>query len=262
VMNLCTNAAHAMRDRPGTLTITLDRVDASPELAAKVPGIELVRYARLRVRDTGSGMSDETLAQIFNPFFTTKAPGEGTGLGLSVVHGILESHDSAIHVESRLGEGTVVECYFPEHAEPLATDEIVQASLPHGHGEHVLFVDDEAPLANAARLGLERLGYRTTVFTDPAEALQRFVAAPDDFQLVVTDLHMPVMTGLDLSRAVLAERPRTPVILISGYSGPTAEKVKALGIREVIAKPLSIASLARAVHGAIAGTEARGSWAP
>jgi PAS domain S-box-containing protein len=262
VMNLCTNAAHAMRDRPGRLMVSLERVDATPELAAKVAGIELVRYARLSVRDNGSGMSAETLAQIFNPFFTTKAPGEGTGLGLSVVHGILDSHDGAIHVESRPEQGTVVDCYFPEHAEPLAIDQREQASLPRGHGEHVLFVDDEAPLANAARLGLERLGYRTTICTDPAEALRRFVAAPEDFELVVTDLHMPVMTGLDVARGVLTERPNTPVLLISGYGGPTAEKVKALGIREVIAKPLSIARLARAVYGALAGTPARGSWPP
>jgi CheY-like chemotaxis protein len=261
-MNLCTNAAHAMLDRPGALIVTLDRVDADPDLAAKVPGVELVRYARLGVRDAGSGMNPETLAQIFNPFFTTKAPGEGTGLGLSVVHGILESHDGAIHVESAPGVGTLVECYFPEHAEPLAIDEAEDASLPRGQGEHVLFVDDEAPLANAARLGLERLGYRMTICTDPAEALRHFAGAPEDFQLVVTDLHMPVVTGLDVARGVLGERPNTPVILISGYSGPTTEKVKALGIREVIAKPLSIARLARAVHGALAGTTPRGSFRP
>jgi PAS domain S-box-containing protein len=254
VMNLCTNATHAMQDRPGSLTITLDtlRVDSSdaPNQLHLEPGV----YARIRVVDTGHGMDEATIGRIFEPFFTTKGPGEGTGLGLSVVHGIVEDHDGVIGVHSKPGEGTTFELYLPEHGEAVPSAVESNADLPRGNSERILFIDDEATISTAAAQLLKIIGYRVTAFTDPRQAWAAFEAAPEDFDLVVTDLTMPHLTGLEISRRVLAKRPDIAVVIATGQSVPwTPESIRSLGVRALVAKPLTVAKLARSLRDALSG---------
>ena len=250
MMNLCTNAAHAMGEQPGRLTVALERVEIAAGAHAELrPG----RHARLTVSDTGCGMTPEVLKRIFEPFFTTKGPTEGTGLGLSVVHGIVKDHDGAITVESRANEGCTFRLFFPEHADgACARPEEGERKLPRGRGERILFVDDERVLCDAGTRLLEYLGYAPVAFADAEEALRRFREDPAGFDLVVTDLTMPPMTGLDLAMEISALRPELPVLLASGFSGTwTQERVKALGLRDLIAKPVSIEVLAAAVRRAL-----------
>ena len=253
IMNLGTNAAHAMRERTGTLAIRLEPVRLGPaECAALSRGLRPGAYACLSVADSGQGMDAATLKRIFEPFFTTKGPGEGTGLGLAVVHGIVEDHDAAVSVQSRPGEGTTFRIYLPEHATLVQTAAAEPAALPRGRGEHVLFLDDERMITDSVRVLLGHLGYRVTPHTDPQAALAAFQADPAGFSLVVTDLTMPHITGIEVARQMLAVRPDLPVLLASGYSGTwTPESLRALGLRGLIAKPLSSAGLAAAVRQAL-----------
>jgi CheY-like chemotaxis protein len=203
------------------------------------------RYVRLSISDSGCGMDEATVARIFEPFFTTKAPGEGTGLGLAVVHGIVRDHDGAILVRSQLGEGTTFEVYFPASRERLAPAVSAELAPLRGRGERVLFVDDEPALCRSASSMLERLGYRVTTTSDPEDALKHFREAPQNVDIVITDLTMPRMTGVDLARELLAMRPELPIVLVSGFSGKwTPEKAQELGIRASLAKPLTPANLA------------------
>ena len=186
---------------------------------------------------------------IFEPFFTTKAPGSGTGLGLSVVHGIMQSHDGAVTVYSQPGEGTTFHLYFPAHAADGAGAPEVYSAVPRGHGERILFLDDEAVLAQMGAKMLERLGYVVTIATDPAEALERFSAHPDTFDALVTDLTMPGLLGTEVAGRVLRVRPDLPILLVTGYTATlTAATVKTLGIRALALKPLNLETLGRSVH--------------
>ncbi len=248
LMNLGTNAAHALRGGIGRLTVELD--DAVLGEANPGPHAELLpgRYARLRVRDNGAGMGPETLKHVFEPFFTTKGPGEGTGLGLAVVHGIVRDHEGAIFVDSELGRGTSVSVYLPEHAVELEAASERSGELPRANGETVLFIDDEAVLCRSVSGLLERLGYRVTARSDPAEALALFRKKPDAFDVVLTDLTMPGLTGVDVAREVLRIAPHKPVLLMSGYSSSwTAESVRTLGVIDLIAKPLGAARLSQSL---------------
>jgi two-component system cell cycle sensor histidine kinase/response regulator CckA len=254
VMNLCTNGCHAMKEGPGRLTITLGalRVDASGN--TDHPQLEPGMYARISVSDTGHGMDEATLARIFEPFFTTKGPGEGTGLGLSVVHGIVEDHDGVISVRSKPGEGTTFEICLPEHGDVVPSEGETTADLPRGNGERILFVDDEPTISAAAGQLLKIIGYRVTTHTDPRQAWAAFDTAPRDFDLVVTDLTMPHLTGLEVTRRILAKRPEIPVLIATGQSVPwTPESIRALGVRGLVAKPLTVAKLARALRDALSG---------
>jgi len=253
MMNLGTNAAHAMRGRPGRLMVTLGGWQADEAQARLHPGLRPGTYVRLAVADTGHGMDEHTRARVFEPFFTTKGPGEGTGLGLSVVHGIMEDHDGAIVLDSRPGEGTAFELYFPQYAGVAGVTLVPDASIPRGAGESVLLVDDEGPLCEAMRTTLQRLGYRVTACTDPVEAVARFRAGPQEFDLLVTDHTMPRMTGLDVIHEVHRVRPELPVLLVSGLSGTwTPDKLRGFSIRELVAKPIDFTGLAQAVHRALA----------
>jgi CheY-like chemotaxis protein len=198
-------------------------------------------------------MPPEILPRIFDPYFTTKEKGEGTGLGLAVVHGIVESHGGFIRVESAPGSGAAFEVHFPAIQSPEPARPAAAQGLPTG-SERILLVDDEAALVDVGRLSLERLGYRVTALGDSREALERFRAAPGDFDLVITDMTMPHLTGDRLASELLALRPALPVILCTGFSaGITPEKALALGIREFIQKPLVIGELAAAVRRALEG---------
>ncbi len=249
IMNLGTNAAHAMRDQPGQLKVTLSRRVVDEAQARFHTGLRPGAYVRLSIADTGHGIDEGTVARIFEPFFTTKGPGEGTGLGLSVVHGIMQNHDGAITVNSRPGEGTVFELYFPEYAGSMSASPEPDERSPRGSGESVLLIDDEKPLGEAMRNTLERLGYRVTAFTDPIDALKRFRATPQAYDLLVTDHTMPHMTGLAVIQEVHRIRKDLPVVLVSGLSGTwTREKLRGFNIGELVAKPLDFAGLAQAVR--------------
>jgi CheY-like chemotaxis protein len=240
VMNLCTNAAHAMGARGGTLAVRVEGVpEVDPTEGPTVPRVRLV------VEDTGEGMSEATLGRLYEPFFTTKQPGEGTGLGLSVVHGIVRDHGATISVESEVGRGTRFVVEFPAFAGSAAGVAGGTHSEPRGAGEHILVVDDEDSIARSSKAGLERLGFRVTSVTNATEALRLVAASPHEFQAVLTDLSMPLLNGLELSRELLSRNPSLPIILVSGHLGATTrESARALGIREVLEKPAPFATLA------------------
>ncbi len=251
-MNLCTNAAHAMRRAPGRLAVKLERVQYDAGAAALPRGLEAGVYARLSVTDTGEGMDEATLARIFEPFFTTKGPGEGTGLGLSVVHGIVEDHDGMIAVRSRRGEGTTFEIYLPEHVAGAPLEKHETMANGFGSGQRILFIDDEAVIGGAVNLLLQRFGFRVTTHTDPRVALASFEAEPAAFDLVVTDLTMPQLDGIEVAKRILARRPEIPVLLATGHTGAwTPEALRALGVRGVLTKPLTSAKLTRAISEAL-----------
>jgi PAS domain S-box-containing protein len=249
IINLCTNAAHAMGARGGELRIGLEDAtlgaDPRPEYRELAPGA----YQRLSVADTGRGIDPAILPRIFEPFFTTKTRGEGTGMGLAVVLGIVQGHGGAVAVESEVGRGTRFEILLPVLPCGLEADAFVM--LPHlpGGRERILFVDDEEPLAGLGREALERLGYRVTALSDSRAALAVFRADPAGFDLVVSDLTMPHMTGEALASEMLRLRPDLPVVLCSGYRERLAAGDAAPpGVRAFLLKPVVVYELAHTVR--------------
>ncbi len=245
VMNLGTNAAHAMRERGGILTVTLGLCDADPALAAAHPQLASGRAVCLRVRDTGIGMDAPTRERMFEPFFTTKPAGEGTGLGLAVVHGIMQNHDGAITVDSKPGFGTEFRLYFPA----VETGEVETPNAPvqpvRGNGERILLIDDEASIAQIGERMLNKLGYKATALTSSAQALAVYQQSPQSFDAIITDLTMPEITGVDLARHIFASRPGLPVILSTGFMRSLEiDRARNLGVKHFIEKPFTIQSLA------------------
>ena len=248
VMNLCTNAEYAMRPKGGQLEICLDSVAVDATMAAALPDLTPGLYIRLTVRDTGHGMVLEVLERIFDPFFTTKGPGEGTGMGLAVVHGIITSYAGAITVASTPGQGTTFTIYLPQLPGVVEITNHIEETLPKGEG-HILFVDDETALANLAQAMPTRLGYGTEVYTSSRAALAAFQAAPQHFDLVITDQTMPYMTGEALTLALRHIRPEIPIILCTGFSHTmTIEKASILGIDAFLMKPLVTHDLGLAIQ--------------
>ncbi|HWU40262.1 MAG TPA: ATP-binding protein, partial [Candidatus Acidoferrum sp.] len=238
LLNLCTNAEHAMRERGGLLDIQLKSVEVDEEFAADHPFLRPGSYVKLMVRDTGHGMTAQVRERIFDPFFTTKQPGEGTGMGLAVVHGIVVGHGGAITVESAPGRGTRFDVYLPrcDAAESL---EIPLERPLRGQNEHILLVDDESSLVRLWTTMLEHLGYQVTPYSNSLQALESFRAAPQSFDLVISDQTMPQLTGEGLAREILRLRPNLPIILCTGFSHTlTEENAKTLGIRAILQKPL------------------------
>ena len=248
LMNLCTNAHHAIGEKGGVLEVTLSPVDLDAEATASCPDLQLGPYVKLTVSDTGQGMDHATVERIFDPYFTTKEKGVGTGLGLAVVHGIVKSHSGSIRVSSKPGKGSTFNILFPrlevgaeEEAKPLK-------ALPSGH-ERILFVDDEEDLVEIGQQMLGRLGYEFVAGTSSIEALKAFRTQPDKFDMVITDQTMPNMTGAELAQELMRIRPDIPIILCTGYSEVISEdKAKAIGIREFLMKPLDIHDLAKAIR--------------
>lgn len=252
VMNLCTNAIHAMSPAGGTLIVSVESVT----LGAGVKGnfVELTpgQYVRLTVRDTGIGMSRQVLDRLFEPFFTTKGHG-GTGLGLSVVHGIVRDHDGAVTVSSEPGKGSSFHVYLPtSSALQERGDEAVSAPA-RGSGQHIMYVDDELALVGVVSRILTRQGYRCTAFSDPTEALRAFRMAPHSFDAVITDVAMPVMTGLQLAEFIHAIRPDIPIAVASGHLTEPQALTRA-HIAAAILKPVSIETLTRVVADMLAST--------
>ena len=250
--NLCTNAAHAMRERGGLLDIRQHTVTVDAALAATCPDLQPGQYVQLTISDTGTGMLPEVIERIFDPFFTTKDIGEGTGLGLAVVHGIMKDHDGAIVVESVPDKGTIFHLYFPAVDLPEVRPADDSQPIPRGHGQRVLVVDDEDALLKVHQRMLERLGYTVTGFTSPTLALEAFRASPGQYDLVITDLAMPGMSGVDLSRELKNFRPQCPVIITTGYTTSLdPQNLKSLGIAGLIFKPATAATIGETVHRAL-----------
>ena len=257
IMNLCTNAYHAMESAGGVLSIRLEEVDISSETSAGHTGAEPGRYARIRVSDTGGGMEPAVVERIFEPYFTTKEPGKGTGLGLAVVHGIMVDHGGFVTVESEVGRGSTVSVHFPlmkpaEDPDPAAMPETKTVSRGT---ERILVVDDERSIARLLRQMLEGLGYTVTAREGGLDALAVFGKAPDQFDLVITDMTMPNLTGDKLARRIREIRPEIPVIICTGFSDRISpETADAAGVTACLTKPIPRADLARAVRRALNGT--------
>jgi PAS domain S-box-containing protein len=251
VVNLCTNAGLAMRDG-GVLELGLDDVDLDASFAEVHAGVEPGRFVHLSVRDTGCGMSPEMLAHIFEPFYTTRAKGEGTGMGLAVVHGIVRNHGGLIAVDSEPGSGSTFHIYLPAISAPAAEDAAPSRDLPRGRAERILFVDDEEIQVQLAQELLEDLGYAVTGVRSAVEALDLFRARPDAFDIVVTDTTMPGMTGDVLAAGLLRIQPRLPVLMCTGFSERVSDaQVRAIGVRELLMKPFSLEDLASAIRRAL-----------
>jgi CheY-like chemotaxis protein len=248
ILNLSTNAAHAMRERGGVITIDLSDVSFRSPGEAPHPLLEPGSYLKLSVNDTGDGIPENILDRIFDPFFTTKKQGEGTGLGLSVVLGIVESHGGAITVRSEPGKGSVFTVYLPRVVKARADTAIEDEGIPTGR-ERILFVDDEEALAEVGEGILAGLGYEVTTKTSSRDALELFKAAPNGFDLVVTDQTMPEMTGVELAKAILAIKADMPILMCTGFSHLVdAGKAKTLGIKAFMMKPLTKGEVARIVR--------------
>lgn len=248
LMNLATNAAHAMRGKEGRLRVALSPVSFDSLDPTRPVELSPGKYLDLAVEDTGHGMSQDILERIFDPYFTTKKAGEGTGLGLSVAHGIVKNHGGAIRVFSEPGQGTVVHVYLPvlESVEPVEPP-APSSTLPGGN-ERILLVDDEEALAKALKKRLERLGYQVTAVTGSPEALEIFGGQPEAFDLIITDYTMPKMTGTELAREILKIRSSIPIILSTGFSERLdEEETAAAGISALIMKPVSLKGIAELI---------------
>jgi len=245
--NLLQNAGHAIGAGGGTITIRASDFAADETSAQAVPGLHPGRYTRLSVADTGQGIDEKTLERIFDPFFTTKPFGEGTGLGLSVVHGLMKTYDGAIAVESAPGRGATFHLYFPAQTGPGTVQPETSATVPAGHGERVLVLDGDATIARGTGRSLERLGYRPTVFTETQPALLAFRRG--EFDLVITDLTMREATGIEVAREMWDERPGAPVVLMSGHSAAlNVAQARALGFRDLLHKPFTLLELGTCLH--------------
>jgi CheY-like chemotaxis protein len=234
----------------GRLELKDRRIVVDQSLARLSPDLKIDHsYVVLSVSDTGHGIDPLVLPRIFEPFFTTKSHGKGTGLGLSVVHGIVRSHDGAITVQSEPRRGTTFEIYLPEYEGEVAEVQKTEMHVDEGRGERILLVDDQVEMLETMKDILLDLGYHVLAFNDPKQALDAFNAAPDAFDLILTDLTMPHLTGIDLTRKILAIREHIPVILTTGYQQlEDTEPIRNAGIREIIPKPFRVDTIAKTLR--------------
>ncbi|MDQ5984751.1 MAG: Sensor histidine kinase RcsC [Syntrophus sp. SKADARSKE-3] len=249
LMNICINATHAMDEKGGGLEIRLDKENILDNAAARDLDLTAGPYMRISISDTGQGMTPEVMERIFDPYFTTKEMGQGTGLGLAVVSGIVKNHKGAIVCKSRLGVGTTFDIYLPELESDAATAKPSAEKLLPGGTEDILIVDDDPLLVSMLKTMLEDLGYRVTAETSSIAALEIFKKAPDQFDLVITDMTMPVMTGDRLAQRLMDLRRDIPIILCTGYSERISKDLAGqLGIREFVMKPVNTSALAEIIR--------------
>ena len=244
--NLYTNRFQTLTDAKGIVSFELDSVAIDATFAQTVEGLREGRYAHIRVTDNGPGMDAETMEHIFEPFFTNKSTGRGTGLGMAVVQGIVIAHDGTIHVQSAMGGGTTVDVWFPAVRGETHTNGLQKASVVHGAGEHILIVDDEAGLARIFGRLLQGIGYQVTVQTESTKALEIFEKDPSSFHAVLVDLNMPPPGGIEVAQRVHALRPNLPICIMSGYSdGLGITLPNDLGIVAILQKPITRETLAK-----------------
>jgi signal transduction histidine kinase/ActR/RegA family two-component response regulator len=250
-MNLCANAAQAMDDEGGVLGVYLDCVEFGEN--NMVEGAKVGSYVRLVVKDTGGGIDPKVIGRIFDPYFTTKEIGKGSGMGLAVVHGIVQSHDGMITVESKPGKGTTFHLYFPRIKDPLLEENEDIGPLPTGT-EKILVVDDEEDMADVTKRRAERLGYQVTAKTCSTEALELFRSQPDSFDLVITDQTMPGLTGEQLAKELRRISPEIPIIICTGYSPKIdADKANLVDINAFIMKPMDKKEFAKTIRKVLDG---------
>jgi PAS domain S-box-containing protein len=250
IMNLCTNASHAMEERGGVLEVILENEQFDPDSKNRITGLEPGRYVKLTVKDTGPGIEPEIMDKIFEPYFTTKEVGKGTGMGLPLVHGLVLSYGGAITVQSEVGQGTAFYVYLPlvEGDRDVLKTVWGTEQLPTGT-ERILFVDDEQAAVVTLQFMLERLGYKVTARTSSIEALEAFRHNPEAFDLVITDQTMPNMTGKELAGELMLIRPDIPIILCTGFSEYIDEhRAKAMGIRAFVMKPIVMSQMADTIR--------------
>jgi CheY-like chemotaxis protein len=251
VTNLVTNAWHAIGEAPGRIEVLAGTFNVDADFSRTHPDLRPGRYVRLSISDTGHGMDGPTIERIFEPFFTTKDSSMGTGLGLSVVHGIVKNCDGAITVYSEPNEGTTFHLYFPALEFDAAPTAAGGTAAPKGNGERVLFVDDEPVLATLGERFLQRLGYDPLVVTDPGQAIHAFRLQP--FDLVITDLTMPLVSGVDLARQIWEIKPSTPIVLTTGYSATLdPSRATRIGFSELLLKPYNIQALGECLQRVLA----------
>jgi signal transduction histidine kinase/ActR/RegA family two-component response regulator len=248
IMNLATNAFFAMREKGGVLSISTTDIDFEPDSPVLDADVEPGEYVQLVIADTGHGMEHHVMQRVFEPFFTTKGVGEGTGMGLAVVYGIVKSLHGTIAVESEPGKGSTFRICLPVARADENQESVVVKTTPRGT-EHILIIDDEELLVEWGQAALERLGYSVTALTDSMEALKLFSVDPSRFDLVITDQTMPNLTGLHLARKLMAIRTNIPIILCTGHSDSVSpEKAKDAGIKDFLMKPLGKQQLAEAIR--------------
>ncbi len=248
LMNLCTNAAHALPDNKGLLNVSLYDVDLDQDTASGHADLQAGHYQKLIVSDNGEGIKPEIMDRIFDPFFTTKGPGKGTGMGLAVIHGIVKRCKGAITVDSEPGKGTTFQIFFPTIDVKTVEAIELHKDIPIGN-EKILYIDDEKQIIDVGRELLEGLGYKVIAATTATDALGIFKADPDGFDMIITDMTMPHMTGMELAEQISIISPEIPIILCSGYSASiTKEKAREAGIREIIMKPFTMYEIAIAIR--------------
>ena len=248
VMNLCTNANHAMIKTGGTIDVRLESVKLDQKTADKIPNLKKGAYIRLTISDTGHGMDIKTKERIFEPFFTRKEVGSGSGLGLSVVHGIISNYGGAIVVDSSPGKGSTFIIYLPKYTGELLEPDKLSKKLLKGD-EYILFVDDEPEITFMGKKMLENLGYKVTISSDSLSALEEFNSSPSQYSLLVTDQNMPNMTGTELAFKMRSIQPALKVIIITGYSDTLSEAVlEENGISEVILKPMILDDFSKVIR--------------
>jgi PAS domain S-box-containing protein len=251
LMNLSTNAAHAMREKGGTLNIELSDFVFLSSLEAPHQDMNPGSYIKLSIIDTGCGIEPEVMGRIFDPFFSTKTTGEGTGLGLSVVHGIVKSHNGFITVESEKGKGSVFNIFIPKTEQDCQVASVADTAIPGGH-ECILVVDDEDTLIEMEKRALEELGYTVIPKANGRDALSAFKKESDKFDIVITDQTMPHMTGVDLAKELISVRPDIPIVLCTGFSEKVnADSAMAMGIRAFLMKPFTIQEIAKIIRSAL-----------
>jgi len=248
LINFCTNAAHAMAEEGGLLEIGLEDLELDEDAVRQYDDLKPGNYVRLTVSDTGHGIEPEIMDRIFDPYFTTREVDQGTGMGLAVVHGIVKNHGGVIMVDSEPGKGATFRILLPAVESGVIPEAEAPEAVPGG-SERILFVDDEQPLVNLAKKMLERLGYAVVTRMSSLEALEAFRAQPDKFDLVITDMTMPHMTGDKLAKEVIRIRPDIPIILCTGHSDRIDElRAKAMGIRAFVMKPFLKRDIATTVR--------------
>lgn len=241
LLNLCTNAWHAIGKAGGRIEIQLRGTNLDRDDTTELPRLRRGRYARLCVTDNGHGMDATLLDRIFEPFFTTKEPGRGTGLGLSVVHGIIQAHDGVIRVASQPGQGTSFQIYLPAVEDEAEPTNARRQEVSAGSGQRILYLDDELPLSTLGVRMLQRLGYQAEAFTDPIATLEMFQAEPGRFDVIITDLQMPGMSGIDFARRVRDFSSNIPIILSSGYlTEESVEIARNSGVTHFLQKPSTL----------------------
>jgi len=248
LLNLCTNASQAMEETGGVLTITAQKISLDEKKVKLHPDLSAGDHLKITIKDTGPGISDDIADKIFDPYFTTKEVGKGSGLGLAIVHGIVQSQNGIIRLKSQIDKGTSFTIFFPTIKGHPAIEVELSKQLPSGK-ESILFVDDEAIIADLSQKTLEHFGYRVETRINPKEALDLFQIKPTAFDLVITDMTMPQMTGAELSEKILEIHPDIPIIICTGHSSLMDEKKAAdMGISAFVMKPVEMQKMAKIIR--------------